>query len=108
MASKPLLKKKILNLLETAVQGGLSETRRTCGNKKCLCHTDPDKRHGPNLYLTFRTSDDRSSGLYIPREHEKDVRRAVKAWADLREAVATYAALNREEFRREMRRHPAQ
>ena len=37
------------------VQGGLSETTRRCGNRNCICHRDPAKRHGPHLYLTYRS-----------------------------------------------------
>ncbi len=101
---RSILKDKILSLLDTAVQGGLSETTRTCGNKKCSCHTDPAKRHGPNLYLTFRTAQGRSSGLYVPRDHEAQVREAVEAWARLWEALVAYAAINREELGESMRR----
>lgn len=104
MKSRSFLKAKILKLLDTAIQGGLSETTRTCGNKKCPCHSDPDKRHGPNLYLTFRTPEGRSSGLYIPRDREKHVRKAVLAWAKLWKALVDYAAINREDLRAVMRR----
>jgi hypothetical protein len=105
--TKPALKRKILKLLNTAIQGGLSETTRTCGNKKCPCHTDKARRHGPNLYLTFKTLDGRSSGLYIPRDHEKQVRKAVLDWGKLWDALVTYAALNREDLRETMRRSPS-
>lgn len=108
MRSKSLLKAKILKLLDTAIQGGLSETTRTCGNKKCSCHSDPGKRHGPNLYLTFRTSKGRSSGLYIQRDREKHVRKAVLAWAKLWKTLVDYAAINREELRAVMRRRRIQ
>ncbi len=101
---KPSLKAKIISLLDTAIQGGLSKTTRTCGNKKCSCHSDPAKRHGPNLYLTFRTPDRRSSGFYIPRDHEEQVHEAVVAWAKLWEALVDYAAINREELRASIRR----
>ena len=38
---------KLQRLAATAVQGGLSETIRTCGNPACACHQDPGRRHGP-------------------------------------------------------------
>ncbi len=108
MKSRSVLKAKILKLLDTAIQGGLSETTRTCGNKKCPCHSDPAKRHGPNLYLTFRTPEGRSSGLYIPRDCEKHVRKAVLAWAKLWKALVDHAAINREYLRADMRRYRTQ
>ena len=87
-----------------AVQGGLSETTRTCGNPGCGCHRDPARRHGPHLYLTFRTRDGRSSALYVPREHEPRVRKAVQAWAQLWETIVEISHRNREEMGLSMRR----
>ena len=101
------LQRRLLKLAAQSIQGGLSQTTRTCGNQRCPCHKDPAKRHGPHLYLTFRTPDGRSSGMYIPKEHEKELRRAVAAWAKLWETLVTLARRNRERLRRSMRRKPA-
>ena len=95
---------KLQRLATTAVQGGLSETTRTCGNPACACHQDPARRHGPHLYLTFRTPDGRSSALYVPREHEPRVRKAVQAWAQLWETIVEISHQNREALARSMRR----
>ena len=99
---------KIQRVAATAVQGGLSETTRTCGNPACACHQDPDRRHGPHLYLTFRASDGRSSALYVPREHEPRVRKAVQAWAQLWETIVEISHGNREALGRSMRRRENQ
>jgi len=99
-----ILSPKLLRLAATAVQGGLSETTRTCGNPSCACHRDPARRHGPHLYLTFRTRDGRSSSLYVPREQERKVREAVEAWAQLWETIVEISHRNREEMGRSMRR----
>jgi hypothetical protein len=98
------LQRRLLKLADTAIQGGLSETTRTCGNPRCPCHQDPAKRHGPHLYLTFRTPDRRSSGMYIPREHERDIRASVAAWAKLWETIVDIGARNRERLRQSMQR----
>jgi len=98
--------KRLLKLSSFAVQGGLSETMRTCGNKACACHFDPKKKHGPHLYLTFRNPEGRSSGMYVPREHEKEVRKAVAAWAELWETLVAVGRRNRENLREKMRRRP--
>lgn len=98
------LSHRLLRLAATAVQGGLSETTRTCGNPSCACHRDPAGRHGPHLYLTFRTRDGRSSSLYVPREKEPKVRKAVEAWAQLWETIVEISHRNREEMGRAMRR----
>lgn len=87
---------KLLRLAALAIQGGLSETTRTCGNPSCACHHDPNRRHGPHLYLTFRTREGRSSALYVPRENEPKVRKAVKAWAQLWETIVEISHRNRE------------
>lgn len=95
---------RLQRLAAVAVQGGLSETTRTCGNPACACHKEAGRRHGPHLYLTFRTPDGRSSALYVPREHEAKVRQAVEAWAQLWETIVEISHRNREEMRRSMRR----
>ena len=95
---------KLQRLATTAVQGGLSETTRTCGNPACACHQDPARRHGPHLYLTFRAPDGRSSALYVPREHEPTVRKAVKDWAQLWKTIVEISHRNREALSRSMRR----
>jgi Family of unknown function (DUF6788) len=95
---------RLQRLATTAVQGGLSETTRTCGNPACACHQDPARRHGPHLYLTFRTPDGRSSALYVPREHEPTVRQAVEDWAQLWKTIVEISHRNREALGRSMRR----
>jgi len=99
---------RLQRLAVTAVQGGLSETTRTCGNPACACHQDPGRRHGPHLYLTFRAPDGRSSALYVPREHEPRVRKAVQAWAQLWETIVEISHGNREALGRSMRRRENQ
>lgn len=95
---------KLQRLATTAVQGGLSETTRTCGHPACACHQEPAHRHGPHLYLTFRTPEGRSSALYVPREHEPTVRKAVEDWAQLWKTIVEVSHRNREALRRSMRR----
>ncbi len=99
---------RLQRLAATAVQGGLSETTRTCGNPACACHQDPARRHGPHLYLTFRAPDGRSSALYVPREHEQRVRKAVQAWAQLWKTIVEISHENREALGRSMRRRENQ
>ena len=105
---RKILLPRLQRLAETAVQGGLSETTRTCGNPACACHQNPGRRHGPHLYLTFRAPDGRSSALYVPREHEPRVRKAVQAWAQLWETIVEISHGNREALGRSMRRRENQ
>ena len=93
--SKRILLQKLLRQASTAVQGGLSETTRTCGNPSCACHHDPARRHGPHLYLTFRSREGRSSAMYVPRAQEETVRKAVTAWAEAWNTLVAISHLNR-------------
>jgi len=95
---------KLQRLAATALQGGLSETTRTCGHPACACHQEPARRHGPHLYLTFRTREGRSSALYVPRPHEPRVRKSVQSWAQLWETIVEISHQNREALARSMRR----
>jgi hypothetical protein len=99
--TRAALLRRLTRLAETMVQGGLSETTRTCGNPTCHCHQG--QRHGPHLYLTFRTPEDRSSALYIPRPAEAEVRRAVQAWAAFWETGVALSHLNRQALGKRLR-----
>ncbi len=85
------------------VQGGLSETTRTCGNTNCACHRDPSRRHGPHLYLTFRR-EGKSSSLYVPPKHAAAVKEAQAAWARFWELGCELASLNRARLQRDFQR----
>ena len=100
MLKKQRLIKRLLQATETMVQGGLSETSRRCGNPNCICQRDPERLHGPHLYITYR-EDDKSRSLYVPPEHAKAARQAQQAWAAFWKIGCALAALNREQLRRQ-------
>ena len=94
------------------LQGSLSETTRTCGNPGCRCHRG--KRHGPHTYLTFKTPDGRSSGVYVPAARVRAARAGVAAWGRFWTLAVRLATLNRQAARarwrgarRPRRRHAA-
>ena len=35
-------------------EGTVVRQRLTCGKGSCVCHTDPERRHGPYLYWTTK------------------------------------------------------
>jgi len=35
-------------------EGTVVRQRLTCGKGSCVCHTDPDRRHGPYFYWTAK------------------------------------------------------
>ena len=96
-------RKKLLNELtrvtRSMVQGGLSSTTRTCGKAQCPCHTDRSRRHGPNLYLTWR-AEGKSQALYVPPEHAAEAKAAQATWSRFWEIGCELAVLNREQMRR--------
>jgi hypothetical protein len=100
MIRQRALLRKLLRAAQIMIQGGLSETTRRCGNPNCACHRDPDRRHGPNLYITW-TEKGRSRSLYVPADHVPQARRAHAAWAQFWACAVRLAAANRQEFRRQ-------
>ena len=46
--------RRLLKTTETMLQGDLSESSRRCGSPTCICHRDPQRLHGPHLYITYR------------------------------------------------------
>jgi hypothetical protein len=102
--SRTALLQHLARLAEFAVQGSLVEVYLRCGTASCGCHRDPARRHGPHLYLKFRDSEGRSTGMYIPRTHAKEARRAVAAWSELWETIVALGELNRRALRERVRR----
>lgn len=98
--SKHIWLRQLLAAAATMVQGGLSETTRTCGNPGCGCHRDARRRHGPHLYLTYR-SDGKSRALYVPAAHAAAARQAQTAGKEFGEIASALAAENRERLRRQ-------
>lgn len=96
--------KRLQVLGERALQGTLVEVMLRCGKAACGCRKDPSRRHGPHLYLKFRDEKGRSTGLYIPRSHEREVRKAVQAWSLMWESMVELSHQNREGLRKRVGR----
>ena len=79
------------------VFGSLSEIFRTCGNPKCRCHGAGPK-HGPHLQVVYKGESGKTSGYYVPKSVQPDVRQGVAAWKIAQEALRELAALNRDEL----------
>jgi hypothetical protein len=84
----------ITRLAREAIYGSLSETYRTCGNPGCRCHHGGPK-HGPHLYMSYRGEAGKTTGYYVPKAAEAQIRRGVQAWADLQACLRHLAALNK-------------
>ena len=94
---------RLLKATQSMVQGGLSETSRRCGNPNCVCHRDPARLHGPNLYITYRV-DRKGHSLYVPPDHVQSARQAQQAWACFWETGCAIAALNRQRMQKQFQR----
>jgi hypothetical protein len=96
---KQNLIRSLLKNAETMIRAGMSQTTRTCGKRSCTCHSDASRRHGPNTYLTFRSKEGKSSGLYVSPEHLAEATEAKRAWDRFWEAATALAVINREELK---------
>jgi hypothetical protein len=97
--SRNRILEQLARAAQDMVQGALSSTTRTCGKASCPCHSDPARRHGPNLYFTWR-SEGHSRALYVAPQHAQQARAAQAAWTRFWEIGCQIAALNREQLRR--------
>lgn len=104
--SRTTLLRQLATVSQSMVQGGLSSTTRTCGKSACPCHSDPARRHGPNLYFTWRT-DGKGHALYVPPEFADDAKAAQAAWAQFWDIGCQLAALNRSELQKRWARAKA-
>jgi len=86
---------QIRQLAQSAIYGSLSETYRRCGNPNCRCHHGGPK-HGPNLYISHRGKNGKTTGYYVPQRAEAQIRQGVDAWSQLQDRLRQLAALNKE------------
>ena len=62
---------------------------------RCRCHAQGPK-HGPHLYISYRGESGKTTGYYVPKAAESDVRRAVEAWSQLQTQLRQLSVLNKE------------
>ena|ERR1700682_5838536 len=89
------LLRQIQQLARRAVFGTISETYRTCGTPSCACHHKGPK-HGPHLYISYRGSSGKTTGYYVPKNIQTEVRQGVQAWGQLQENLRQMAQLNKD------------
>lgn len=85
------------------IQGSLSEVTRQCGDPSCACAWDPQRRHGPHLYLKF-SAEGKAQSVYVPPDHAPALRDSHQAWLRFQEVGAALAGANRERFLRSLDR----
>ena len=102
-SGKQLLE-RLQKLASQAVQGTPSEVLLRCGTPSCGCHRDPERRHGPHLYLKYRDRTGKATALYVPRAHARELRAAAEAWNEAWETLVALSELNRQALRKRLRR----
>src|SRR6202165_191917 len=94
-AARLQLLRQIRQLAQAATYGSLSETYRRCGNPDCRCHHGGPK-HGPHLYISYRGTNRKTTGYYVPQALEAQIRPGVEAWSQLQDCLRELAAFNKE------------
>lgn len=100
------LLREIEQLARRALVGTVSETYRTCGTPGCRCHHGGPK-HGPHLYVSYRGPKGKTTGYYVPKSIQGDVRAGIAAWTQLQDRLRQIAQLNRERLATRTRRKKA-
>ena len=95
LLTRQRLLEEIEHLARCAIHGTLSESYRTCGNPRCRCHAQGPK-HGPHLYISYRGERGKTSGYYVPKAAESELRRGLQAWNQLQTQLRQLSALNKE------------
>src|SRR5213593_777555 len=99
LSQKPEQRRKRLlaqveQLAGQAIFGTLSETYRTCGTPGCRCHHGGPK-HGPHLYVSYSGSSGKTTGYYVPKAIQPQLRKGVQAWGRLQKNLRRLALLNK-------------
>jgi hypothetical protein len=95
LPTRKRLLEEIEQLARRAIHGTLSESYRTCGNPRCCCHAQGPK-HGPHLYISYRGESGKTTGYYVPKAVENEVRREAEACSQLQTQLRRLSALNKE------------
>jgi hypothetical protein len=86
---------QIKQLAQVAIYGSLSETYRRCGNPGCRCHHGGPK-HGPHLYISYRGEHGKTTGYYVPKHAEIQIRQGIDAWSQLQHCLRELATFNKQ------------
>jgi len=89
------LLREIQQLARCALFGTISETYRTCGTPGCRCHHKGPK-HGPHLYVSYPGQKGKTTGYYVPKIIQAEVRASIEAWSQLQDRLRRLAQMNRE------------
>jgi hypothetical protein len=100
------LLREMVGLARVAVFGTLSETYRSCGRPTCHCANGGPK-HGPHLHVSYRGEEGKTTGYYVLKAAEEDIRAGVAAWQKLQQCLRELAELNKEQALEQARGRPS-
>ena len=96
LPTRQRLLEQIVQLARHAIYGTLSESYRTCGNPRSPAVT----LKAPSTDRTYTSatagSMEKTTGYYVPKAAESEVRRGVEAWSQLQTQLQQLSALNKE------------
>jgi hypothetical protein len=87
------LKREILHL-NYFCKGTVLKRRMKCGNKRCPCHRDPGKRHGPYWECTYKVQN-KTVNLKLYRETMPLYRAAIHQYRKLKSLLGRMERLSR-------------
>jgi hypothetical protein len=88
------LLRELESLTPKLLFGSISTTFKTCGQARCACHSDPERRHGPYVHVGYRRGG-RTESYNVPAAQQAQVREGVEAWRRLQEIAHELAERNR-------------
>jgi hypothetical protein len=87
------LKREIANL-DYFCKGTVLKRMMKCGNKKCACHRDPAKRHGPYFECTYKVQN-KTVNLKLYPEMMPLYRAAIRQYRKLKVLLGRMERLSR-------------
>ena len=73
------------------LRGSVTSVCSTCNRAKCIC---PNKTTKKAYRLTYKTTDQKSRTVYIPRDQIKDVKKKIRDYAQFRKLMNDLLDIN--------------
>jgi hypothetical protein len=95
LSTRQRLLEEIEQLARRAIYGTLSESYALVATRAAAV-TLKGPKHGPHLYISYRGERGKTTGYYVPKAAESEVRRGVEAWSQLQTQLRQLSALNKQ------------
>ncbi len=94
-------KKKLL-ATELFWKGSITKRWMTCGNPKCKCKTDKNRRHGPYHWWTTKKNK-RTQAFLIPEQSLSEAKKYLKNYKDFQLDIQALSQLSEEIIRKKLK-----